>query len=147
MGVRVLVTFDDKEVSTECTSLMTKVVFNGSGYIKFPINEPAKGRKKSQIEEYLDFYQSAGVQHLGLATDNIIETVQDLHSRGVEFLQVPADYYQTLTGRVGPTDEDLESLSRLNIPTDIDPEGYLLPLFTRTGEDRPTVRFDTIQPK
>src|SRR3546814_14575332 len=112
MGFRLLVTFDDKDISTEYTSLMSKVVSNGSGYIKFPINEPAEGRKKSQIEEYLDFYHSAGVQHLALATDNIIETVQDLHSRGVEFLQVPADYYQTLTGRVGPIDEDLETLSR-----------------------------------
>src|SRR3546814_782108 len=126
---------------------MSKVVSNGSGYIKFPINEPAEGRKKSQIEEYLDFYHSAGVQHLALATDNIIETVQDLHSRGVEFLQVPADYYQTLTGRVGPIDEDLETLSRLNILVDRDPEGYLLQIFTRPVQDRPTVFYEIIQRK
>lgn len=147
MGFRLLITFDDEDISTEYTSLMSKVVSNGSGYVKFPINEPAGGRKKSQIEEYLDFYHDAGVQHLALATDNIIETVSRLRRRGVEFLQVPATYYEDLAGRIGKIDEDLEALGALNILADRDPEGYLLQIFTKPVQDRPTVFYEIIQRK
>lgn len=147
MGFKLLITFDDKDISTEYTSLMSKVVAGGSGYIKFPINEPAAGKKKSQIEEYLDFYHDAGVQHLALSTDDIIETVSSLRSRGVEFLQVPSGYYENLHQRVGEIDEDLESLGALNILVDRDPEGYLLQIFTKPVQDRPTVFYEIIQRK
>ena len=124
MGFAQLVSFDDKDISTEYTALMSKVMSNGNGRIKFPINEPAEGRKKSQIEEYIDFYQGAGVQHIAVATDNIIETVTELQRRGIEFLQVPSTYYETVLDRVGEIDEDLAPCSELGILIDRDDEGY-----------------------
>jgi 4-hydroxyphenylpyruvate dioxygenase len=147
MGFAQLVSFDDKDISTDYTALMSKVMSNGNGRIKFPINEPAEGRKKSQIEEYIDFYNGAGVQHIALATDNIIETVSTLKSRGVEFLQVPETYYETVFDRVGEIDEDLEPLKKLGILIDRDDEGYLLQLFTKPVLDRPTMFFEIIQRK
>ncbi len=147
MGFAQLVSFDDKDISTEYTALMSKVMSNGNGRIKFPINEPAEGRKKSQIEEYIDFYNGAGVQHLALATDNIIETVTNLRNRGVEFLTVPATYYETVLDRVGEIDEDLEPLKELGILIDRDDEGYLLQIFTKPVLDRPTMFFEIIQRK
>lgn len=147
MGFKLLITFDDQDISTEYTSLMSKVVSGGSGYIKFPINEPAAGRKKSQIEEYLEFYHDAGVQHLALATDDIISTVSELRRRGVEFLQVPPSYYEDMHARVGTIPEDMESLGALNILVDRDPEGYLLQIFTKPVQDRPTVFYEIIQRK
>ena len=147
MGFAQLVSFDDSDISTEYTALMSKVMSNGNGRIKFPINEPADGRKKSQIEEYIDFYNGAGVQHIALATDNIIETVQKLKSRGVEFLYVPENYYDTVLDRVGEIDEDLEPLKDLGILIDRDDEGYLLQLFTKPVLDRPTLFFEIIQRK
>lgn len=147
MGFDLLITFDDKDISTEYTALMSKVVSNGNGYVKFPINEPAEGRKKSQIEEYLDFYGSAGVQHIAIATDNIIETVGQLRKNGVEFLYVPDNYYETVLDRVGAIDEDLEELKALNILIDRDEEGYLLQIFTKPVQDRPTVFYEIIQRK
>ncbi|WP_143961505.1 4-hydroxyphenylpyruvate dioxygenase [Litoribacter populi] len=147
MGFNLLVTFDDKDISTEYTALMSKVVSNGNGYIKFPINEPAEGKKKSQIEEYLDFYNGAGVQHMAIATDNIIETVSELRRRGVEFLEVPGTYYDDLLDRVGAIEEDLEPLKKLNILVDRDNEGYLLQIFTKPVQDRPTLFFEIIQRK
>ncbi len=145
MGFKLLVTFDDKDISTEYTSLMSKVVSNGNGFIKFPINEPAKGKKKSQIDEYLEFYKGAGVQHIALATDDICHTVSELRSRGIEFLSVPETYYQDLSQRVGKIDEDIEDLKRLNILVDRDEEGYLLQIFTKPIEDRPTVFYEIIE--
>lgn len=145
MGFKLLITFDDKDISTEYTALMSKVVSNGNGYIKFPINEPAKGRKKSQIEEFLDFYRGAGVQHIAVATDNIIETVSRLRANGVDFLYVPDTYYDDLTERVGHIEENLEDIKRLNILVDRDEDGYLLQLFTKPVQDRPTVFFEIIQ--
>lgn len=145
MGFNLLVTFDDKDISTEYTALMSKVVSNGNGFIKFPINEPAKGKKKSQIEEYLDFYHSAGVQHIAVATDDIIYTVDQLRKNGVDFLYVPDTYYETLTERVGIIAEDLAEIKRLNILVDRDEEGYLLQLFSKPVEDRPTVFYEIIQ--
>lgn len=145
MGFKLLVTFDDNDISTEYTALMSKVVSSGNGFIKFPINEPANGRKKSQIEEYIDFYHGAGVQHIALATDNIIYTVTELRRRGVEFLYVPEVYYDDLTERVGHIKEDMETLKKLNILVDRDDEGYLLQLFTKPVQDRPTVFFEIIQ--
>lgn len=145
LGFKLLVTFDDKDISTEYTALMSKVVSNGNGYIKFPINEPAQGKKKSQIEEYLDFYKGAGVQHIAVATDNILHTVQALRDNGVEFLYVPENYYETVLERVGHIDEDLEDLKRLNILVDRDEEGYLLQIFTKPVQDRPTVFYEIIQ--
>jgi len=139
--------FDDKDISTEYTALMSKVMSNGNGRIKFPINEPAEGRKKSQIEEYIDFYNGAGVQHIAVATDNIIETVSELQQRGVEFLTVPATYYDTVLDRVGEIDEDLEPLKDLGILIDRDDEGYLLQIFTKPVLDRPTMFFEIIQRK
>ena len=124
---------------------MSKVVSNGNGYIKFPINEPAKGLKKSQIEEYLDFYRGAGVQHIAVATNNIIETVDKLRNNGVDFLRVPDTYYDTVLERVGGIQEDLEELKRLNILIDRDEEGYLLQIFTKPVQDRPTVFYEIIQ--
>jgi 4-hydroxyphenylpyruvate dioxygenase len=145
MGFKLLVTFDDKDISTEYTALMSKVVSNGNGYIKFPINEPADGLKKSQIEEYLDYYRSAGVQHIAVATDDIIHTVGELRRRGVEFLYVPEVYYDTVMERVGEIKEELEELKRLNILIDRDEEGYLLQIFTKPVQDRPTVFYEIIQ--
>ncbi|SEK86007.1 4-hydroxyphenylpyruvate dioxygenase [Aquimarina amphilecti] len=147
MGFAQLVSFDDKDISTEYTALMSKVMSNGNGRIKFPINEPAEGRKKSQIEEYIDFYNGAGVQHMALATDNIIETVSALQNKGVEFLTVPASYYETVLDRVGEIDEDLEPLKELGILIDRDDEGYLLQIFTKPVLDRPTMFFEIIQRK
>jgi 4-hydroxyphenylpyruvate dioxygenase len=147
MGFAQLVSFDDKDISTEYTALMSKVMSNGNGRIKFPINEPAEGRKKSQIEEYIDFYQGAGVQHIAVATDNIIETVTELQRRGIEFLQVPSSYYETVLDRVGEIDEDLAPLSDLGILIDRDDEGYLLQIFTKPVVDRPTMFFEIIQRK
>ncbi|WP_305983067.1 4-hydroxyphenylpyruvate dioxygenase [Roseivirga thermotolerans] len=147
MGFTQLVSFDDKDISTEYTALMSKVMSNGTGRIKFPINEPAEGRKKSQIEEYIDFYNGAGVQHIAVATNNIIETVAQLRARGVEFLRVPEVYYDDVLDRVGEIDEDLEPLKNLNILIDRDDEGYLLQIFTKPVLDRPTMFFEIIQRK
>jgi 4-hydroxyphenylpyruvate dioxygenase len=147
MGFAQLISFDDKDISTEYTALMSKVMSNGNGRIKFPINEPAKGKKKSQIEEYIDFYEGAGVQHIAVATDNIIETVKALQSRGVEFLYVPDTYYETVLDRVGEIDEDLAPLKELGILIDRDEEGYLLQIFTKPVVDRPTMFFEIIQRK
>jgi 4-hydroxyphenylpyruvate dioxygenase len=145
MGFKLLVTFDDKDISTEYSALMSKVVSNGNGYIKFPINEPATGKKKSQIEEYLDFYRGAGVQHIAIATDDIIHTVSQLRQRGVEFLHVPDTYYDTVMERVGSINEDLTELKKLNILIDRDEEGYLLQIFTKPVQDRPTLFFEIIE--
>lgn len=147
MGFAQIVSFDDKDISTEYTALMSKVMSNGNGRIKFPINEPAEGRKKSQIEEYIDFYNGAGVQHIALATDNIIETVSALQNRGIEFLTVPSSYYETVLDRVGKIDEDLAPLKELGILIDRDDEGYLLQIFTKPVLDRPTMFFEIIQRK
>lgn len=147
MGFKLLVTFDDNDISTEYTALMSKVVSNGNGYVKFPINEPAQGRKKSQIEEYLDFYRGAGVQHIAVATNNIIETVGQLRQNGVEFLYVPDNYYEDVLERVGDIDETIEDLKKLNILVDRDEEGYLLQIFTKPIQDRPTVFYEIIQRK
>ncbi|MBU2948518.1 4-hydroxyphenylpyruvate dioxygenase [Zobellia uliginosa] len=147
MGFAQLVSFDDKDISTEYTALMSKVMSNGNGRIKFPINEPADGRKKSQIEEYIDFYNGAGVQHMALATDNIIETVTALRDRGIEFLTVPSSYYEEVLDRVGEIDEDLAPLSELGILIDRDEEGYLLQIFTKPILDRPTMFIEIIQRK
>mgnify|MGYP002778813357 CR=1 FL=1 len=147
MGFRNLLTFDDKDISTEYTSLMSKVMANGNDRIKFPINEPAVGKKKSQIDEYLEFYGGPGVQHMALATDDIVATVTALRDRGVEFLSVPTTYYDELQGRVGRIDEPLDVLAALGILVDRDPDGYLLQIFTKPVEDRPTVFFEIIQRK
>ncbi|WP_295670420.1 4-hydroxyphenylpyruvate dioxygenase [uncultured Mucilaginibacter sp.] len=147
MGFKNILTFDDKMISTEYSALMSKVMSNGNGYVKFPINEPAEGKKKSQIEEYLEFYEDEGVQHLALATHNIVETVTELQNRGIEFLTVPTSYYDELLDRVGHIDEDLEPLKRLGILVDRDDEGYLLQIFTKPVEDRPTLFFEIIQRK
>ena len=147
MGFAQLISFDDKDISTEYTALMSKVMTNGNGRIKFPINEPAEGKKKSQIEEYIDFYNGAGVQHIAVATDNIIETVTKLKNNGVEFLYVPESYYDDVLDRVGEIDEDLEPLKKLGILIDRDDEGYLLQLFTKPVSDRPTLFFEIIQRK
>ncbi|AYB32824.1 4-hydroxyphenylpyruvate dioxygenase [Chryseolinea soli] len=145
MGFKLLITFDDEDISTEYSALMSKVVSNGNGYVKFPINEPAQGKKKSQIEEYLDFYNSAGVQHIAIATDDIIYTVGELRRRGVEFLYVPEQYYTDVMARVGTIQEDLDELKKLNILIDRDEEGYLLQIFTKPLQDRPTVFFEIIE--
>ncbi len=147
MGFAQLVSFDDKDISTDYTALMSKVMTNGNGRVKFPINEPAEGKKKSQIEEYIDFYNGAGVQHIAVATDNIIETVTQMRDRGVEFLRVPAIYYDDVLDRVGEIDEDLEPLKEHGILIDRDDEGYLLQLFTKPVGDRPTLFFEIIQRK
>lgn len=147
MGFRNILTFDDNDISTEYSALMSKVMSNGNGYVKFPINEPAEGKKKSQVEEYLDFYDGEGVQHCALATDDIAKTVTDLQSRGVEFLNIPASYYATVLDRVGTIDEDLEPLQRLGVLIDRDDEGYLLQIFSKPVEDRPTLFFEIIQRK
>ncbi len=147
MGFSQLVSFDDKDISTDFTALMSKVMSNGNEKIKFPINEPAEGKKKSQIEEYIDFYNGAGVQHVAMSTDNIIETVAGLKDRGVEFLYVPLTYYDTVLDRVGEIDEDLKPLKDLGILIDRDDEGYLLQIFTKPVQDRPTVFYEIIQRK
>ena len=147
MGFKLLLTFDDEDISTEYSALMSKVVSNGNGYVKFPINEPAEGKKKSQIEEYLDYYHSPGVQHIAIATHDIRATVTELRRRGVEFLSVPGTYYDDLLDRIGAIDEDLESLKALNLLVDRDEEGYLLQIFTKPVEDRPTVFYEIIQRK
>jgi 4-hydroxyphenylpyruvate dioxygenase len=147
MGFKLLITFDDKDISTKYTALMSKVVSNGNGYVKFPINEPAAGIKKSQIEEYIEFYKGAGVQHIAIATDNILETVAEMRRRGVEFLYVPEVYYEDLLERVGSIEEDLQPLKEQNILVDRDDEGYLLQIFTKPIQDRPTVFFEIIQRK
>ncbi|MDW8333393.1 MAG: 4-hydroxyphenylpyruvate dioxygenase, partial [Bacteroidia bacterium] len=147
MGFTQLVSFDDKDISTEYSALMSKVMANGNGWIKFPINEPAHGKKKSQIEEYLDFYLGPGVQHLALATDDIVFTVGELRRRGVDFLHVPETYYDSVPERVGEIDENLDDLKRLNILVDRDDEGYLLQIFTKPVEDRPTLFYEIIQRK
>jgi 4-hydroxyphenylpyruvate dioxygenase len=147
MGFKNLVSFDDEDISTEYSSLMSKVMANGNERIKFPINEPAKGKKKSQIDEYLDFYGGPGVQHLALATDDIIATVSALRDRGIEFLQAPATYYDTLQKRVGTIDEPLDRLRELGILVDRDPDGYLLQIFTKPVQDRPTLFYEIIERK
>jgi 4-hydroxyphenylpyruvate dioxygenase len=147
MGFRNILTFDDKDISTEYSALMSKVMSNGNGFVKFPINEPAEGKKKSQVDEYLEFYDGEGVQHVAMATKNIIETVTDLQKRGVEFLNIPSNYYDTLLDRVGHIDEELNALKKLGILVDRDDEGYLLQIFTKPVEDRPTLFFEIIQRK
>ncbi|UTW63830.1 4-hydroxyphenylpyruvate dioxygenase [bacterium SCSIO 12741] len=147
MGFTQLVSFDDKDISTEYTALMSKVMTNGNGRIKFPINEPAEGRKKSQVEEYLDFYNGAGVQHIAVATKDIVHTVSEMMRRGVEFLHVPDTYYETVMDRVGSIDEELAPLRERGILIDRDDEGYLLQLFTKPVADRPTLFFEIIQRK
>ena len=148
MGFSLLLTFDDQDISTEYSALMSKVVSNGNGFIKFPINEPADGKKaKSQIDEYLEFYHGPGVQHIAVATHDIIATVSALKSRGVQFLRIPDTYYNDLLDRVGVIDEDIAPLRELGILVDRDEEGYLLQLFTKPVEDRPTLFFEIIQRK
>jgi 4-hydroxyphenylpyruvate dioxygenase len=147
LGFYNLISFDDKAISTEYSALMSKVVSNGNGRIKFPLNEPAKGRRKSQIDEYLEFYHGPGVQHIAIATDDIIGTVRAMRDRGVEFLRVPSTYYDTVIDRVGRIDEDLAPLRDLGILIDRDDEGYLLQIFTKPVEDRPTVFYEVIQRK
>ena len=147
MGFKLLLTFDDEDISTEYSALMSKVVSNGNGWVKFPINEPAEGKKKSQIEEYLDFYGTAGVQHIALETPNILDTVRELRNRGIEFLHVPSNYYEDVLDRVGEIEENIDDLRKLNILIDRDQDGYLLQIFTKPVEDRPTLFFEIIQRK
>jgi 4-hydroxyphenylpyruvate dioxygenase len=147
MGFKNILSFDDKDISTEYSALMSKVMSSGNGFVKFPINEPAEGKKKSQVEEYLDFYDGEGVQHVAMATKDIVATVRSLRSRGVEFLQVPQSYYDDLLERVGAIDEDIAPLKELGILVDRDEEGYLLQLFTKPVQDRPTLFFEIIQRK
>lgn len=147
MGFKLILTFDDEDISTEYSALMSKVVSNGTGYVKFPINEPAAGKKKSQIDEYLEFYHGPGVQHIAIATHDIIGTVSELQRRGVEFLRVPVTYYDTVLERVGKIDEDIAPLRELGILVDRDDEGYLLQIFTKPVEDRPTLFYEIIQRK
>lgn len=147
MGFKNILSFDDNDISTEYSALMSKVMSNGNGFVKFPINEPAEGKKKSQVEEYLEFYQGEGVQHVAMATNDIVKTITELRNRGVEFLKVPTSYYDDLIARVGHIDEDLEPLKELGILVDRDDEGYLLQLFTKPVEDRPTLFFEIIQRK
>ncbi|MGN6295039.1 MAG: 4-hydroxyphenylpyruvate dioxygenase [Chitinophagaceae bacterium] len=147
MGFKNILSFDDEDISTEYSALMSKVMSSGNGFVKFPINEPAEGKKKSQVEEYLEFYRGEGVQHVALATSDIVTTVRALMSRGVEFLKVPTTYYDDLLDRVGHIDEDLGPLKELGILVDRDNEGYLLQLFSKPVEDRPTLFFEIIQRK
>ncbi len=147
LGFYNLISFDDKAISTEYSALMSKVVSSGNGRIKFPLNEPAQGRKKSQIDEYLEFYQGAGCQHIAIATDDIISTVRQLRTRGIEFLRVPSTYYDTVLDRVGKIEEDIAPLAELGILVDRDDEGYLLQIFTKPVEDRPTLFYEIIQRK
>ena len=145
MGFRQIVHYDDKVIHTEYSALMSKVMGNGNGRIKFPINEPAEGKKKSQIEEYLDYYMGPGVQHIALITGNIIETVRELRDRGLEFLRVPQAYYDALPDRIGKIDERYEDVAELGILADRDDEGYLLQIFSRPIQDRPTMFIEVIQ--
>lgn len=146
MGFVNILSFDDKQINTEYSALMSKVMSNGNGYAKFPINEPAEGKKKSQIEEYLEFYEGEGVQHIAVATKDIVKTVTDLKARGVEFLSAPPDaYYDMLPERVGKIDEDIKKLQSLGILVDRDEEGYLLQIFTKPVQDRPTLFFEIIE--
>ena len=147
MGFKNILTFDDNDISTEYSALMSKVMSNGNGYVKFPINEPAEGKKKSQVEEYLDFYNGEGVQHVAIATNDIVKTVTELQKRGIEFLNIPASYYADVLNRVGKIDEDLAPLQELGILIDRDEEGYLLQIFSKPLEDRPTLFFEIIQRK
>ena len=147
MGFRLYQHFDDKDISTEYSALMSKVMSNGNGRVKFPINEPAEGRRKSQIEEYLDFYHGPGVQHIAMATDKIIDTVSRLRDQGVQFLEVPPAYYEDLTARTGAIDEPIDRLKDLGILVDRDDEGYMLQIFTMPVEDRPTLFYEVIQRK
>lgn len=147
MGFKNILSFDDNDISTEYSALMSKVMSNGNGYVKFPINEPAEGKKKSQVEEYLEFYEGEGTQHIAIATNDIVSTVKQLMARGVEFLKVPSTYYDDLLDRVGKIDEDIEPLKELGILVDRDDEGYLLQLFTKPVEDRPTMFYEIIQRK
>ncbi|MBK7291628.1 MAG: 4-hydroxyphenylpyruvate dioxygenase [Chitinophagaceae bacterium] len=147
MGFRNILSFDDNDISTEYSALMSKVMSNGNGYVKFPINEPAEGKKKSQVEEYLDFYNGEGVQHVAIATADIVATVTELQKRGIEFLNIPESYYETVLDRVGKIDEDLEPLQKLGVLIDRDDEGYLLQIFSKPLEDRPTLFFEIIQRK
>ena len=147
MGFKNILSFDDNDISTEYSALMSKVMSSGNGFVKFPINEPAEGKKKSQVEEYLDFYNGEGCQHVAMATNDIVKTVTALRDRGVEFLRVPNTYYDDLLDRVGHIDEDLEPLKELGILVDRDDEGYLLQLFSKPVEDRPTLFFEIIQRK
>lgn len=148
MGFVNVLSFDDKQINTEYSALMSKVMSNGNGYVKFPINEPAEGQKKSQIEEYLDFYEGEGVQHAALATADIVKTVKELKARGVEFLGAPPEaYYDMLPDRVGQIDEEIKIIQDLGILVDRDDEGYLLQIFTKPVEDRPTLFFEIIQRK
>jgi 4-hydroxyphenylpyruvate dioxygenase len=145
MGFRQLLAFDDKDISTEYSALMSKVMSNGNGRVKFPINEPAEGRKKSQIEEYLDYYLTPGAQHIAIATGDILKTVTELRERGIEFLRVPDTYYEILPERVGSIKEDLKAIHDLGILVDRDDEGYLLQIFSRPIQDRPTMFIEIIQ--
>ena len=147
MGFRLFKHFDDKDIGTEYSALMSKVMSNGNERVKFPINEPAQGKRKSQIEEYLEFYRGPGVQHIALATNDIIDSVAKLRRQGVEFLHVPAAYYDELAARIGRIDEPVEALKEMGILVDRDDEGYMLQIFTRPVEDRPTVFFEVIQRK
>ncbi len=147
LGFKQILSFDDKDISTEYTALMSKVMSNSNGRIKFPINEPAPGLKKSQVDEYLEFYGGAGVQHIAVATDDIIETISILKSRGIEFLQIPTTYYDVLQERVGEIDENIDALKKLGILVDRDEEGYLLQIFTKPIQARPTMFFEIIQRK
>jgi 4-hydroxyphenylpyruvate dioxygenase len=147
MGFKMFKHFDDKDISTEYSALMSKVMSNGNERIKFPINEPAHGKRKSQIEEYLDFYRGPGVQHIAMTTDNIIDTVTKLTKQGIQFLRVPSTYYQDLTARVGKIDEPIDELGKLGILVDRDDEGYMLQIFTKPVEDRPTLFYEIIQRK
>lgn len=148
MGFANILSFDDKQINTEYSALMSKVMSNGNGYVKFPINEPAEGKKKSQIEEYLEFYEGEGVQHIAVATNDIEKTVRELKARGVEFLSAPPNaYYDMLLDRVGKIDEELKPLQELGILVDRDEEGYLLQIFTKPQQDRPTLFFEIIQRK
>ena len=147
MGFKNILTFDDNDISTEYSALMSKVMSNGNGFVKFPINEPAEGKKKSQVEEYLDFYNGEGVQHVAIATADIVGTVTELQNRGIEFLKIPASYYADVLERVGKIDEDLEPLRNLGILIDRDEEGYLLQIFSKPLQDRPTLFFEIIQRK
>ena len=147
MGFKNILSFDDNDISTEYSALMSKVMSNGNGFVKFPINEPAEGKKKSQVEEYLDFYNGEGVQHVAIATDDIVKTVTELQKRGIDFLNIPDSYYATVLDRVGKIDEDLKPLQDLGVLIDRDEEGYLLQIFSKPLEDRPTLFFEIIQRK
>ncbi len=147
MGFKNILSFDDNDISTEYSALMSKVMSNGNGYVKFPINEPAEGKKKSQVEEYLDFYNGEGIQHVAIATNDIVKTVTELQKRGIDFLNIPDSYYETVLDRVGKIDEDLEPLQKLGVLIDRDEEGYLLQIFSKPLEDRPTLFFEIIQRK